>query len=90
MKLSLVAPCYNEAESVHLFLDAVIADFEGCGYDYEVIFVNDGSRDNTLFRLKKLYAAHKCPTRWCPSPGTSARRRRSMPVCGRLWANMWR
>ena len=63
MKLSLVVPCYNEAESVNLFLDAVIADFDGCGYDYEVIFVNDGSRDTTLFRLKKLYAAKKCPTK---------------------------
>ena len=63
MKLSLVVPCYNEAETVKLFLDAVLADFDGCGYDYEVIFVNDGSRDNTLFQLKKLYAAHKCPTK---------------------------
>lgn len=63
MKLSLVVPCYNEAESVSLFLDAVITDFDGCGYDYEVIFVNDGSRDNTLFQLKKLYAARKCPTK---------------------------
>ena len=63
MKLSLVVPCYNEAESVKLFLDAVLADFDGCGYDYEVIFVNDGSRDNTLFQLKKLYAANKCPTK---------------------------
>ena len=63
MKLSLVVPCYNESGSVHLFLDAVLADFDGCGYDYEVIFVNDGSRDNTLFQLKKLYAAHKCPTK---------------------------
>lgn len=59
MKLSLVVPCYNEADSVSLFLDAVLADFAGCGYDYEVIFVNDGSRDRTLFQLKKLYAAHK-------------------------------
>ena len=63
MKLSLVVPCYNEAETVKLFQDAVLADFDGCGYDYEVIFVNDGSRDNTLFQLKKLYAAHKCPTK---------------------------
>ena len=63
MKLSLVVPCYNEAESVKLFLDAVLADFDGCGYDYEIIFVNDGSRDNTLFQLKKLYAANKCPTK---------------------------
>ena len=63
MKLSLVVPCYNESGSVHLFLDAVLADFDGCGYDFEVIFVNDGSRDNTLFQLKKLYAANRCPTK---------------------------
>ncbi len=61
MKLSLVVPCYNEAESVHLFLDAVIQAFDGCGYDYEVVFVNDGSRDTTLFQLKKLHAAQSCP-----------------------------
>ena len=41
MKLSLVAPCYNEAENVQAFQDAVIGAFEGCGYDYEIIFVND-------------------------------------------------
>ena len=63
MKLSLVVPCYNESESVRLFRDAVIAAFEGCGYDYELVFVNDGSRDNTLFQLKKLYAEHRCPTK---------------------------
>ena len=60
MKLSLVVPCYNEAESVRMFRDAVIAAFDGCGYDYEVVFVNDGSRDNTLFQLKKLYAEGRC------------------------------
>lgn len=61
MKLSLVVPCYNEAENVSLFQDAVIGAFEGCGYDYEIIFVNDGSRDATLHNLKKLHAAQKCP-----------------------------
>ena len=63
MKLSLVVPCYNEADSVHLFLDAVIGAFDGCGYDYEVIFVNDGSRDKTLFQLKKIFAAQRCPVK---------------------------
>ena len=63
MKLSLVVPCYNEAESVRMFRDAVIDAFSGCGYDYEIIFVNDGSRDNTLFQLKKLYAENRCPTK---------------------------
>lgn len=63
MKLSLVVPCYNEAENVAAFQDAVIAAFDGCGYDYELIFINDGSTDATLHNLKKLHAAQKCPTR---------------------------
>ena len=63
MKLSLVVPCYNEAENVAMFQDAVIGAFDGCGYDYEIIFVNDGSRDATLFNLKKLFAAQRCPVK---------------------------
>ena len=63
MKLSLVAPCYNEAENVAAFQDAVIAAFDGCGYDYEIVFVDDGSKDATLHNLKKLHAAKKCPTK---------------------------
>ena len=63
MKLSLVVPCYNEAENVAAFQDAVIGAFAGCGYDYEIVFVNDGSKDATMFQLKKLFAAQKCPVK---------------------------
>ena len=63
MKLSLVAPCYHEAENVAAFQDAVIQAFDGCGYDYEIVFVDDGSRDATLHNLKKIYAAQKCPVK---------------------------
>lgn len=63
MKLSLVVPCYNEAENVAAFQDAVIHAFEGCGYDYEIVYIDDGSKDATLHNLKKLYAAQKCPVK---------------------------
>ncbi len=63
MKLSLVVPCYNEAENVALFQDAVIEAFHGCGYTYEIIFIDDGSRDGTLHNLRKLFQAQKCPTK---------------------------
>ena len=63
MKLSLVVPCYNEAENVAPFQEAVIQAFQGCGYDYELVFINDGSRDATLHNLKKLYSAQKCPVK---------------------------
>jgi len=61
MKLSLVVPCYNEAENVSLFQNAVIEAFAGCGYDYEIVFVDDGSKDATLHNLRKLYHQHRCP-----------------------------
>lgn len=63
MKLSLVVPCYNEAENVALFQDAVISAFSDCGYDYEIVFVDDGSRDATLHNLKKLFAEQRCPVK---------------------------
>ena len=63
MKLSMIVPCYNEAENVQAFQDAVIAAFDGCGYDYELVFINDGSRDATLHNLKKIFAAQKCPVK---------------------------
>lgn len=63
MKLSLVVPCYNEAENVAAFQEAVIGAFDGCGYDYEIVFVDDGSRDATMFQLKKLFKAQKCPVK---------------------------
>lgn len=63
MKLSLVVPCYNEAENVIPFQKAVIQAFDGCGYDYEIVFVDDGSTDATLHNLKKLFEKQACPVK---------------------------
>ena len=63
MKLSLVVPCYNEAENVAAFQEAVIGAFDGCGYSFEIIFVDDGSTDATLHNLRKLHGAQKCPVK---------------------------
>lgn len=54
MKLSLVIPCYNEEKNVSLFYDAVKKDFSSVDFDYELVFVNDGSRDRTFKELKKI------------------------------------
>ena len=55
MKLSLVVPCYNEQDNVELFYEETVKAFKDVDYDYEFVFVNDGSRDKTLEKLKKLY-----------------------------------
>lgn len=56
MKLSLVVPCYNEEQNVSLFYNAVKNDFSSAGFDYEIVFVNDGSKDATFKELQKLCA----------------------------------
>lgn len=61
MHLSLVVPCYNEAENVAAFQAAVIEAFQGCGYPYEIVFVDDGSRDGTQQELEVLYHRQACP-----------------------------
>lgn len=63
MKLSLIVPCYNEEENVAAFQDAVIQAFANCGYDYEIVFIDDGSKDRTLLNLKKLHKEQKCPVK---------------------------
>ncbi len=63
MKLSLIVPCYNEAENVDMFQNAVIEAFSDCGYNYEIVYVDDGSKDATMHNLRKLYAAQKCPVK---------------------------
>ena len=63
MKLSLVVPCYNEAENVQAFQNATIQAFDGCGYDFEIVFVDDGSKDATMYQLRKIFVEQKCPVK---------------------------
>ncbi len=53
--LSLVVPCYNEEGNVKDFFSEVNRVFAGKVDDYEFVFVNDGSRDQTYQRLKEIY-----------------------------------
>jgi len=53
-KISIVVPCYNEEESLPYFYDEVEKIVKKIKADIEYIFVNDGSRDNTLKILKFL------------------------------------
>ena len=58
MKLSVITPAYNEEESIdnlHSRLTRILTrDGLEKGYDYELILINDGSRDHTLEKIKNL------------------------------------
>ncbi|MBI2734727.1 MAG: glycosyltransferase family 2 protein [Aquabacterium sp.] len=46
-RLSCVIPCYNEAANLRLLLPILAEQLKGCTSEWEVILVNDGSRDDT-------------------------------------------
>ncbi len=54
--LSVVVPCYNEEEVLPEFHRRLSAAMEGIGLAYEVVYVNDGSRDRTLSVMEALAA----------------------------------
>src|SRR3954463_7942837 len=49
--LSIVAPAYNEEKNLAAFLAALVPVLESIGESFEIVFVNDGSRDGTLGML---------------------------------------
>ena len=60
IRYSVVIPVYNSAAIVGETIDRTVAVFEGHGWDYELILVNDGSRDQSwdLLREKALANPH--------------------------------
>ena len=49
--VSVVIPVYNEEESLPLLFDRLMPVMESLGRPYEVVFINDGSRDRSLALL---------------------------------------
>ena len=54
MKLSLIIPCYNEEENVQPLFNAIRGVLDSEVESYELIFINDGSTDKTLAKLKEI------------------------------------
>ena len=55
--LSVVVPCYNEEESVALFLEELKKNdpfFQEKGLELEVLYIDDGSKDRTVEEVKRL------------------------------------
>lgn len=59
-KLSIIVPCYNEEKMIGLFYQVIMKYLKILDCEYEIIFVNDGSLDNTWLELKKLVTEDKC------------------------------
>ena len=61
LALSIVAPCFDEAEGVAEFTRrATAAARDAVGEDFEVVLVDDGSRDGTWDRIKRLSKLDPC------------------------------
>ncbi len=59
IKHSLIVPCYNEEGNVEKFLNQVKEAMSGYTDNYEIIFVNDGSKDETPKKLRKMFNENK-------------------------------
>lgn len=60
--LTIVVPCYNEEETLDLFMKEILMTQEDLPDIFlEVLFINDGSQDNTLIKIKSL--ANRYPSR---------------------------
>ena len=52
-KISIIIPCYNEEETIPYFYEEINKVSKEIKYNFEFIFVNDGSKDNTINVIKK-------------------------------------
>ncbi len=54
MKMSMVLPVYNEAESLSDFFDELLSAVESLDFDLEAVFINDGSADDSLEAMRGI------------------------------------
>ena len=53
-KISLIVPCYNEQEVLPIFYNETCKVIEKMDADFEFIFIDDGSKDNTVLIMREL------------------------------------
>lgn len=59
-KVSMIIPCYNEEGNVKLFYNEAVKAYKDQNYKLELVFIDDGSKDNTLKILKDLIKEQDC------------------------------
>jgi dolichol-phosphate mannosyltransferase len=55
-RYSIIAPIYNEEGNIHALYDRISAVLDSTGESWEVVFVNDGSRDRSVELIEALAA----------------------------------
>ena len=68
---SVIIPAFNESERLPPYLEEIVGYFEGRGDPYEVIVVDDGSRDGTADRVRAV--AGRAPVRVIPLAGNEGK-----------------
>ena len=63
MFLSVVVPCFNEADNVLPLYEKVCSTLENKADDFEFVFINDGSKDETLANLKSICDSSSHPVK---------------------------
>lgn len=58
-KISAIIACYNDAQAIPIMHNRLVKVFKKIGVNYEIIFVNDGSPDNTEDVLRKIIKKDK-------------------------------
>jgi glycosyltransferase involved in cell wall biosynthesis len=56
--LSAVITCFNEENTISLFIESLIVALDRTQLDYEIILVNDGSADQTFAAISRLFQCH--------------------------------
>lgn len=64
MKLSVVVPCYNEEAVIGRFDETLRETLDPLAVEYEMCYVDDGSADGTLNRLRKIAERYEATTRF--------------------------
>jgi len=58
-KLTVIVPAYNEEKNVRPFYEETIKYLNNPNYSYEILYINDGSKDHTIAEIKALTALDK-------------------------------
>ena len=52
--ISIIIPCFNEEDNIELLHRRLVSVLNGTGMEFELIYIDDGSTDDSLMRMKNI------------------------------------